>query len=410
MTAQSSLTERFLRYTGFDTQAAEGAQSVPSSEGQRVFALHLAAELRALGLADAVCDEHAYVLATLPSNVDRAVPTVALIAHLDTAVEVSGRDVRPRIVRYAGGDLPLDEAGHVWISLDAFPELARFVGEELIVTDGATLLGADDKAGIAAIVETARYFKENPDRPHGTVKIVFTPDEEIGHGASLLDLERLGADFAYTVDGGDAGEYNWETFNAARARAVVTGRSVHPGMAKNKMKNALWMLAEFVAMLPADERPETTEGRQGFFHLVEAAGDVERATAEILIRDHDRAAFSERKAFLCRAARQIEAKYGESSCTVEMRDQYYNMADKLRGRDCIVDYAKEAMRRAGVEPREIPVRGGTDGSMLSWRGLPAPNLFTGGLNAHGRQEFLPVRSLELAYETVRNLVEIVAER
>lgn len=405
----SDLVKRFLSYVMFDTQSAEGMDAVPSSEGQRILGDLLAEELRGIGLADAFCDGHAYVVGTLPANTDRDIPTVALIAHLDTALEVSGADVRPKIVRYDGGDIVLDTENDIGIAETDFPELAKFKGQELIVTDGSTLLGADDKAGIAAIVEAVKRCIDNPDEPHGTVKVVFTPDEEIGHGASLLNLEALKADFAYTVDGGDVGELCWETFNAAKATVSFRGRSVHPGTAKGKMKNANLMLMEFLSKLPPDERPETTEGRAGFFHIIAMHGDVESATAEIIVRDHDRQIFEARKKKLEEIASAIAAQYGPGSCDISIRDQYYNMADKLRDKMYIVEYAREAMRRCGIEPREIPVRGGTDGSALSWRGLPTPNIFTGGMNAHGRQEFIPVPSLEKCCEVVGKLISVIAE-
>lgn len=406
----SSLVNRFLRYAAFGTQAAADVGVVPSSEGQRALGCFLAGELREIGLSDAVCDEHAYVIATLPSNLGREAPVMALIAHLDTAVEVSGENVRPRVLLYEGGDVVLDREKGIVIAEADFPELARFSGQEIIVTDGNTLLGADDKAGIAAIMEAVKWYADNPGAPHGTVKVVFTPDEEIGHGAALLDLEKLGADFAYTVDGMGMGTLSWETFNAAKATVTVTGRSVHPGSAKNKMKNALLMLGEFLAKLPEDERPETTEGREGFFHVFEIKGSVEHAEAVILVRDHDRERFEARKASLAKFADEVSGKYGAGSCVVRAEDQYYNMGDKLADKMHIVEYAREAMRRAGVTPKEIPVRGGTDGSCLTQRGLPTPDVFTGGMNAHGRQELLPVRSLEKSCETVINLIEIAAER
>ncbi len=406
----SPVVSRFLKYVTFGTQAVEGVGAVPSSEGQRVLGRVLAEELQRIGLSDAACDEHAYVIATLPSNVDRNVPTVAMIAHLDTATEVSGEGVKPRVFRYEGGDVILDPVRGIKIAEADFPELAQFRQQKIIVTDGNTLLGADDKAGVAAIVEAVKWYVDNPDARHGTVKVVFTPDEEIGHGAEFLDLDKLGAEFAYTIDGGEEGELCWETFNAAKGTVTVTGRSVHPGTAKNKMKNAVLMLHEFLAMLPEDERPEMTEGREGFFHVAEIKGEVELATAGILIRDHSRERFEARKAKLQELAGALNAKYGAGSFAVDLKDQYYNMADKLADKMYIVDYAREAMRRAGVETKEIPVRGGTDGSRLSWCGLPTPDIFAGGLNFHSRQEFLPVRSLEKSCEVVKNLIAIVAEK
>lgn len=407
--ANSPVVSRFLKYVTFDTGAVEGADTVPSSEGQLVFGRFLAEELHRVGLSDVSCDDHAYVMATLPSNAGLDVPTIALIAHLDTAVEVTGAGVKPRVFKYEGGDVILDALKGLRMEERKFPELSRFRGQKIIVTDGNTLLGADDKAGIAAIIEAVKWHVDNPGERHGTVKVVFTPDEEIGHGASLLDLQTLGADFAYTFDGGDVGELCWETFNAARATVKTTGRSIHPGTAKGKMKNALLLLMEYLEKLPATERPENTEGREGFYHVTEIAGDVEMALAKLLVRDHDRKKFEERKKLLGTIASQIEAFHGRGSCSVSIRDQYYNMADKLSNTMYVVEYAREAMRRSDVEPMEKPVRGGTDGSALSWRGLPTPNIFAGGLNAHGRYEFLPVRSLEKSYEVARRLIGVIAE-
>ena len=405
----SSVVNRFMKYVTFDTQAVRDTGRVPSSKGQFALARYLTDELRGIGLKDAACDEHAYVIATLPANSEREIPTVALIAHLDTAFETNGRDVRPRIVRYEGGDVVLDEARDIRIPLADYPELAEFRGEELIVTDGSTLLGGDDKAGIAAIVDAVERLAQHPEVEHGTVKVVFTPDEEIGHLAAYLDLEKLGADFAYTVDAGDVGELSWETFNAATATVRTAGRAVHPGEAKGKMKNACVMLLGFIAQLPASERPETTEGREGYFHVVEMNGAVDAATATLFIRDHDRELFEKRKERLCEIAAGLNAEYGAGSCSVETEDVYYNLGDKLKDKMYIVEYAREAIRRAGIEPYDFPFRGGTDGATLTWRGLPTPNIFKGSLNCHGVQEYQPVRSLEKCAEVLVNVVRVIAE-
>jgi tripeptide aminopeptidase len=350
------------------------------------------------------------VIATLPSNSGRNIPTVALIAHLDTAFETSGRGVKPRIAAYAGGDVVLDPRRDIRIPLADYPELAKFRGQELIVADGSTLLGGDDKAGIAAIVDAVEWLARHPEVERGAVKVVFTPDEEIGHLAACLDIEKLGADFAYTVDAGDLGEISWETFNAATATVSMAGRAVHPGEAKGKMKNANVMLIDFIDQLPAGERPEHTEGREGYFHVVDLAGAVDRATAVLFIRDHDRGLFEKRKERLLEIAGRINAKYGEGSCTVEIEDVYYNLGDKLKDRMYIVEYAREAVRRAGVEPYDLPFRGGTDGATLTWRGLPTPNIFKGSLNCHGVQEYQPVKSLEKCAEVLTNVVRIIAEQ
>jgi tripeptide aminopeptidase len=410
MATSSSLVNRFLKYVTFDTRAIQGTGLVPSSAGQLDFGKHLADELQKIGLEDACCDEHAYVIATLPSNTNKDVPTVALIAHMDTAFEVTGRDVNARIIKYDGGDIVLNETQNILMTVAEFPDLAKFQGQELIVTDGTTLLGADDKAGVAAIVEAVEWLARHPEAKHGTIKVVFTPDEEIGHLAAFLDLEKLGAKFAYTIDASDVGELCWETFNAAMSKVKIKGRSVHPGKAKNKMKNAGLMLLEFLSMLPEGERPETTEGREGFFHVIAIRGDVEDASAEIFIRDHDRSKFEMRKERLLEIGRFINEKYGKNSCSVDTNDQYYNMGEKLRDMMHVVEYARESMKRLGIEPVEIPVRGGTDGSALSWRGLPTPNIFKGAMNNHGRFEYLPVDSLEKCCAVVKNLAQVIAEK
>lgn len=404
-----SIVNRFIKYVMFDTQAVRGKSRVPSSQGQLELGRYLAEELRQVGLADVSCDEHAYVIGTLPSNSSKKVPTVALIAHLDTAFEVSGRGVRPHIVKYAGGDIILDAENDIRISEAEFPDLAKFKGDELIVTDGSTLLGGDDKAGIAAIMEAVEWFVEHPEVKHGTVKIVFTPDEEIGHMAALLDLEKLGADFAYTIDGGDVGEICWETFSGAKTCVWVNGRSVHPGKAKNKMKNACLILLDFLAHLPESECPATTDGRQGFYHLIEMKGDVESANADLFIRDHDRLKFEERKQRLQEISDEINAKYGEGTSLIKTEDQYYNMGDMLADKMYIIEYAREAMRRTGIKPYDFTMRGGTDGSKLSARGLPTPNIFKGSMNNHGRYEYQPISSLEKCCEVIKRLVEVIEE-
>ncbi|WP_274373221.1 MULTISPECIES: peptidase T [Synergistales] len=405
----SSLLDRFLRYVTVPSNADPDGGGTPSSPGQWEMARLLAREMEAMGLDAVTVDAHGYVTAALPSNLPEAdVPVVGLIAHIDTSPAVTDRSVSPRVVLYEGGDIVLDGEGLFRLSPSEFPELERYRGQELVVTDGRTLLGADDKAGVAEILSALDYLKAHPEIPRATVRVAFTPDEEIGHGAELLDLETFGADFAYTVDGGPLGELSFETFNAARAVVTIRGRSVHPGTAKGTMINALLVGTALVASLPADETPARTEGRQGFFHVERFCGDVERAELEILVRDHDGERFLRRKE---RLRREVEAASAASGAAIELdlADQYRNMAPLFDGdRQVIVDLARRAMAAAGVEAREMPVRGGTDGARLSFRGLLTPNLFTGGHNFHGRHEYIPVPSMEKALQVLVNLISLAA--
>ena len=404
-----TITDRFLRYTAFDTQSDEHARSMPSTPGQMRFAESLAEELKALGLHDVSLDENDYVMATLPANTSRTdVPVIGFIAHMDTSPDMSGRDVKPRIVAYAGGDIVLNESLGVVLSPDVFPELNHYVGQELIVTDGTTLLGADDKAGVAAIVSAMEYLLAHPEVEHGTVRIAFTPDEEIGRGADRFDVARFGCFGAYTVDGGELGELEYENFNAAQAVVTLRGRNIHPGSAKGRMINASLLAMQLNDMLPPAERPEMTEGREGFFHLTEMAGTVEEARLTYIIRDHDRALFEKKKETLREAVRRIHATYPES-CTLDMRDQYYNMREVIDRRPELIQWARQAMEAAGVTPIERPIRGGTDGARLSFMGLPCPNLFAGGMNFHGRYEYLPVPSLQKSMETIIHLCHIITK-
>lgn len=404
-----TITDRFLRYTAFDTQSDEHARSMPSTPGQMRFAESLTEELKALGLHDVSLDENGYVMATLPANTSRAdVPVIGFIAHIDTSPDMSGRDVKPRIVAYAGGDIVLNESLGVVLSPDVFPELSHYVGQELIVTDGTTLLGADDKAGVAAIVSAMEYLLTHPEVEHGTVRIAFTPDEEIGRGADRFDVARFGCFGAYTVDGGELGELEYENFNAAQAVVNLRGRNIHPGSAKGRMINASLVAMQLNEMLPPAERPETTEGREGFFHLTEMAGSVEEAQLTYIIRDHDRALFEKKKETLREAVRRINETYPES-CTLDMRDQYYNMREVIDRRPELIQWARQAMEAAGVTPIERPIRGGTDGARLSFMGLPCPNLFAGGMNFHGRYEYLPVPSLQKSMETIIHLCHIITK-
>ena len=404
-----TITERFLRYAASDTQSDEQARTMPSTPGQMRFAESLTEELKALGLHDVSLDENGYVMATLPANTRRTdVPVIGFIAHMDTSPDMSGRDVKPRIVAYTGGDIVLNESLGVVLSPDVFPELNHYVGQELIVTDGTTLLGADDKAGVAAIVSAMEYLLTHPEVEHGTVRIAFTPDEEIGRGADRFDVARFGCFGAYTVDGGELGELEYENFNAAQAIVTLRGRNIHPGSAKGRMINASLLAMQLNDMLPPAERPETTEGREGFFHLTEMTGTVEEARLTYIIRDHDRALFEKKKETLREAVRRIHATYPES-CTLDMRDQYYNMREVIDRRPELIQWARQAMEAAGVTPIERPIRGGTDGARLSFMGLPCPNLFAGGMNFHGRYEYLPVPSLQKSMETIIHLCHIITK-
>lgn len=404
-----TITDRFLRYAASDTQSDEHARSMPSTPGQMRFAESLTEELKALGLHDVSLDENGYVMATLPANTSRTdVPVIGFIAHMDTSPDMSGRDVKPRIVAYTGGEIVLNESLGVVLSPDVFPELNHYVGQELIVTDGTTLLGADDKAGVAAIVSAMEYLLAHPEVEHGTVRIAFTPDEEIGRGADRFDVARFGCFGAYTVDGGELGELEYENFNAAQAVVTLRGRNIHPGSAKGRMINASLVAMQLNEMLPPAERPETTEGREGFFHLTEMAGSVEEAQLTYIIRDHDRALFEKKKETLREAVRCINETYPEC-CTLDMRDQYYNMREVIDRRPELIQWARRAMAEVGVTPIERPIRGGTDGARLSFMGLPCPNLFAGGMNFHGRYEYLPVPSLQKSMETIIHLCHIITK-
>lgn len=403
-------TERFLRYVSFDTRSDEDSLTTPSTPGQLHLAEYLAQELADIGMDDVSLDANGYVMATLPATTPReGIPTVGFIAHMDTSPDMTGKDVKPRIVKYDGGTIVLNEAERIVLSPDTFPELANYVGQELIVTDGTTLLGADDKAGIAAIVSAMEYLLAHPEIAHGKVRVGFTPDEEIGRGADLFDVDKFGCDWAYTIDGGEIGELEYENFNAAQALITIKGRNVHPGYAQNKMINAALLATELSASLPPEQRPEKTSGYEGFFHLTRLEATVEEATLHYIIRDHDRALFEQKKDLLRTLANGMETRY-PGCVTVEVRDQYYNMREIIAPGMEVIEYACEAMRAAGVTPRIRPVRGGTDGARLSFMGLPCPNLFAGGLNFHGRYEYLPVRSLEKSKETIIQLCHIITDQ
>lgn len=410
--SMETLVKRFKDYISYNTQSDEdNDKECPSTPGQMVFAKHLAEELKDIGLSDVTLDAHGYIMATLPANDGGAGKTVGFISHLDTAPDAPGGPMHPRIVKdYDGKDIVLNEKENVVLSPNEFPELLDYKGQDIMVTDGMTLLGADDKAGLTAIVTAAEYLVKHPDIKHGTIRIGVTPDEETGRSATLFDVEKFGADFAYTVDGGAIGGLEYETFNAANPIITFHGRSVHTGDAKGKMLNALTLAAEWQSLLPVGEKPEYTEGYEGFFHVYKISGGVETCTMHMLVRDHDRAKFEERKAFLDKLAAFFNERYGAGTVEVTPHDVYYNMREKIEdGNMYVVDLAKEAMREAGIEPVISPVRGGTDGSQLSFRGLPCPNLFTGGLNYHGRYEYLPLPSLKAAAETTLHLMVLAGK-
>ena len=401
-----NLTERFINYTKFDTQSAEDCDRVPSTEKQLEFAAYLKKELEREGLSDVTLDDKGYIYATLKGNI-KDVPTIGFISHYDTSPDCSGANINAHIVEnYDGSDILLSDG--IISSPKKFPELLQHVGEDLIVTDGHTLLGADDKAGIAEIVEAMCYLRNHPEIRHGDIRIAFNPDEEIGMGAHHFDVEQFGCDWAYTMDGGDVGELEFENFNAASAKVAIKGISVHPGYAKDKMLNANTLAAEFAQLLPAEERPETTEGYQGFYHLLGIQSNVEFAKMNYIIRDHDRDKFEDRKRFMQKCADQMNAQYGEGTVALEIKDQYYNMKEKIDPQMHVIDVVLHAMQDCGVAPKVKPIRGGTDGAQLSFKGLPCPNIFAGGVNFHGPYEFVSIQSMEKAKQVIVRICELVA--
>ncbi len=405
-----NVTDRFLEYVKFDTQSDELTNLTPSTPGQMVFAQYLERELKSLGLKDITLDENGYLMATLPSNIDYEVPTVGFIAHLDTSPDMSGHNVKPRIVKdYNGEDIVLNAEKNIVLSPTEFPELLHYTNEDLIVTNGNTLLGADDKAGIAEIITAVEYLMAHPEIKHGNIRIAFNPDEEIGQGAHKFDVERFAADWAYTMDGGEIGELEYENFNAAVAKVTFTGRNVHPGYAKHKMINSLRVATQFAIMLPRWETPEHTEGYEGFYHLVGIDGTVEKTVLTYIIRDHDRDRFERRKKEFEHLTRKINKEFPDCA-SLELKDQYYNMREKIEPVMYVIELAEQAMRNVDVTPKVVPIRGGTDGAQLSFKGLPCPNIFAGGLNFHGRYEFLPIRSMEKAMQVVVEISRLVAER
>ena len=406
-----NLVDRFLQYVKFDTQSDELTNLTPSTPGQMIFARHLKEELENLGLSEITLDENGYLMATLPGNISgRQVSTVGFIAHLDTSPDMSGRHVSPRIVEnYDGGDIVLNQATGVTLSPADFPELKNYVGQSLIVTDGNTLLGADDKAGVAEIISAVEYLKNHPEIEHGPIRIAFNPDEEIGRGAHKFDVAAFGADFGYTMDGGEVGELEYENFNAAVARVTFKGRNVHPGYAKHKMINSMRIANQFIIMLPRWETPEHTEGYEGFYHLIGMEGSVENTVLTYIIRDHDRDRFERRKKELEHLTRKINNEF-PGVASIEIKDQYFNMREKIEPVMHIIDIAQEAMRLADVEPKVVPIRGGTDGAQLSFKGLPCPNIFAGGLNFHGRYEFVPIESMKKAVAVIVEIARLAARK
>ncbi len=405
-----TVTDRFLSYVAFDTQSDELTNMTPSTPGQMVFARFLKEQLEKMGLEEISLDDNGYLMATLPSNCGYDAPVVGFIAHLDTAPDMSGKHVNPRIVKnYDGKSILLNEKENIVLSPEEFPEMLNYIGQDLIVTDGTTLLGADDKAGIAEIVTAVAYLQEHPEIKHGKIRIAFNPDEEIGKGAHKFDVERFGAEFAYTMDGGAVGELEYENFNAASAKVTIKGRNVHPGTAKHKMVNSIRVATQFIVMLPRWETPEHTEGYEGFYHLVGIEGSVEETVLTYIIRDHDRERFESRKREIEHLVRKTNIEF-PGCASVEIKDQYYNMREKIEPVMHIIEVAEKAMLEAGVEPKVQPIRGGTDGVQLSFKGLPCPNIFAGGENFHGRYEYVSIQSMEKAASVIVNICRLVAEK
>ena len=403
------ILDRFLRYVAVDTQSNEESESQPSTAKQLNLLRMLRDELEALGV-QATLDEYGYVMATIPSNISSKVPAIGFIAHVDTAPDASGADIKPQIINeYDGGEIELKGVPGLSLKPSEFPEMLHYVGETLITTDGTTLLGADDKAGVAEIMDAVQYMVEHPDFKHGEIKIGFTPDEEIGRGVVKFDVPKFGADYAYTMDGGEIGELEFENFNAASAKIHIQGRNVHPGYAKGKMKNAILVGMELNSLLPVEQRPEYTEGYEGFFHLIGFSGSVEEADITYIIRDHDRQKFEEKKKTVLDCCDFINLKYGQGTANPVVKDQYYNMREQVEPHYHVVEKAVKAMEMAGIKPKIQPIRGGTDGANLSFKGLPCPNIFAGGLNFHGKMEFVPLRSMEKASEVILNIISLYAE-
>jgi len=401
------ILNRFFEYISFDTQSDENTNMTPSTLGQFEFAKHLVNELKEIGLTDAKVDEYGYVMATLSSNIEKNVPVIGFLAHMDTSPDFSGKNIQPKLVKnYDGEDIILDEKSNLFLKPDEFPELKKYIGQDIITTNGHTLLGADDKAGIVEIITAMEYLINNPQIKHGKIRIAFTPDEEIGQGADNFNVEEFGADFAYTIDGGEIGELEYENFNAAVATITFYGRNVHPGYAKDKMRNSMRIANQFISLLPRHETPEHTEDYEGFYHLISMSGDVEKSELVYIIRDFYTDRFADRKRGLKHLTDKINSEFGDGTAVIEIKDQYYNMREKIEPLMYIVDLAEKAMKEVGVEPLIRPIRGGTDGSRLSFMGLPTPNIFAGGHNFHGRYEFIPLQSMEKAVEVIIKIAEL----
>ncbi|BAC12487.1 aminotripeptidase (peptidase T) [Oceanobacillus iheyensis HTE831] len=407
---QKQLINRLITYAKIDTQSDGDSSTTPSTPGQWDLIHYLKDELKEIGMEEIEVDEYGYLMATLPANSKNDIPTIGFLAHVDTATDFTGKNVNPQIIDYNGGDIVLNETLQVVLSTKEFPELSSYKGHTLITTDGTTLLGADNKAGIAEIMTAMQYLIQHPEIEHGTIRVAFTPDEEIGRGPHKFDVSRFNAKYAYTIDGGPLGELQYESFNAAAAKVTFTGNSVHPGTAKNKMVNSGKIAAEFISKFPEQEAPEHTEGYEGFYHLISIEGDVETTKVYYIIRDHDRNKFENRKDTLRQFATDIQHKYGENAIHVEMEDQYYNMREKIEPVKDIVDIASEAMKQLDIEPIIQPVRGGTDGSQLSYMGLPTPNIFTGGENFHGKYEYVSVQNMEKSTKTIIGIAKLFAEK
>jgi len=404
-----NITDRFLKYVSFTTTSDENTNMTPSTPGQMLFAKYLVDELSAIGLTEVDLDKNGYIMATLPANTDKQIPTIGFIAHMDTSPDMSGKHVKARVVpNYDGENITLNEEKAVVFETEKYPEILQYKGQDIVVTDGTTLLGADDKAGLAEIVTAMEYLVAHPEIKHGKIRVGFTPDEEIGQGADHFDVKKFNAEWAYTMDGGEIGELEYENFNAASAKVTFKGLNVHPGYAYHKMRNSMRIAQEFVGMLPRWETPEHTQDYEGFYHLINMEGNVEKSTLSYIIRDHDRDRFERRKKEIQHLVNKINAEFGENTATIDFKDQYYNMREMVEPVMHVVDLAFEAMEAAGVKPNVKPIRGGTDGSRLSYMGLPCPNIFAGGHNFHGRFEYVPVQSMEKAMMVVVKIAELLA--
>lgn len=406
-----NIFDRFLKYVSFTTTSDDKTNMTPSTPGQMIFAKYLSEELKTIGLQDVTLDQNGYIMATLPANTDKVIPTIGFISHMDTSPDMSGKNVKPRIVEnYDGGDILLNEEKLIILETEKYPEILQYKGQDIIVTDGTTLLGADDKAGLAEIVTAMEYLIAHPEIKHGKIRIGFTPDEEIGQGADHFDVQKFGAEWAYTMDGGEIGELEFENFNAAGAKVIFKGLNVHPGYARHKMINSMRIANQFIGMIPRHETPEHTEGYEGFYHLTNMEGTVEKSILSYIIRDHDRDRFERRKKEIQHLVNKINAEFGENTATLELKDQYYNMREKVEPVMHIVDLAFQAMEAVGVKPNVKPIRGGTDGSRLSYEGLPCPNIFAGGHNFHGRFEYVPVQSMEKAMMIIVKIAELLGNK